>query len=190
MDATQRTLSARRFCSDCSVVMVSYRPRSRISPPLSDTPLTIKPSTSSHPITLLDDGTVSPFARCPITSSSDTAPCTSTTPVISTDVDDNDDNEEGEEDDGIMNEWKPSEEILPSYLRAYLGSSKCQRNMLMHVCVSDSSGDGGALSSVGKVVVVRPGSLRHGGHFAIVQLRRAASRACGWTVAETRLHRL
>jgi hypothetical protein len=84
-----------------------------------------------------------------------------------------------------------STSLVPPYLRAYLGSSVCQRNLLMHVCVSDR-GPGlaaGRVESVGRVAVVQPGSLRDG-HFAVVRLKRAPSRACGWAVAETRLHRL
>jgi hypothetical protein len=88
--------------------------------------------------------------------------------------------------------------LLPPYLRAFLGSSRCQRNLLLHIGMSDGGGAGGAPEApaggegredVGNVVVLRPGSLR-AGSFATVRLRRLEGQTCGWKVADTVFHRL
>lgn len=82
-------------------------------------------------------------------------------------------------------------QALPSYLQAYLGSRQCQRNLLLHICVSNESQSEeeatGCSYKVGQVTVVRPGSLRYG-NFCILTLTRKGQ-GCGWEVGDIAMRR-
>lgn len=78
--------------------------------------------------------------------------------------------------------------LVPPYLKAYLGSTPCQKHVLFYVCASEAQEPPG-VERVGRVAVIRPGSLGEG-HFCIARLVKKDSMPCGWDVEEVTMHRL
>ena len=74
-------------------------------------------------------------------------------------------------------------------LRAVLSRDSVQRRAVLAVHGHTHAGVGSAF--LGRVLVLNPGSLRHGGQFGLLRLERAADGdGAGWDVAAFELHRL